>query len=309
MNHIIKIFFAASIALLTACTSDNNSTLVVETTPDDPDVIEVTAPIDLSGVWEGSITQDTTSYDVKMVFSLPAGSSEGRVMGIAKKQGSDEPYILIDAGYQNVTNENLGYEYLVGKDGSHGTFMKFFEFDKNLVGAKRGSITLNLTGNTLTGTTTLEDQGDFTSVFNYSLQNAIDSTLTSIVATWSDANYGWDDLATGTTLTVNPDGTISALATGASTCEAAGMVSDIDSYNIYAYDGTSINTGVSLTGCSTRITNAGTPQVTFEDVDGDYDGMGFVIEDVSGNTTLVVMMSSTLLKTPSMATYNEFIRN
>lgn len=308
-NRVFRILCVASIVLIAACSNDDNTVEISDPTTTPPTIPDVTAPADLTGIWEGTVTQATNIYDVTMVFSKPIGVSEGRVMGIATKQGTEEPYILIDAGYQDVTNDNLGYDYLVGKDGSQGTFMKFFDFDNNLVGAKRGTITLDMSGNTLTGTTTLEDLGGFVTVLNYSLQNAKESTLADLVGAWSDSDYGWDDTATGMTLIVNLDGTISALATGGSTCEGSGLVSDIENYNIYIFDGTSINTGVSLTNCGTRITNVGTPQQTTEFVDGNYDGMGFLIEDEAGNNTLVIVMSSTLLKIPSMATYNEFIKN
>ncbi len=302
----LRIMIIVSIVLIAGCSSDDN---VVNNLNPAPIIPVVTAPADLSGIWEGTISQDTNSYDIALVFYYPPRAIEGRVMGIALRQGTEQPFVLIDAGYQDVTNDNLGYDYLVGKDGSHGTFMKVFEFDNNLVGVDRGSISLDLSGNTLTGTTTLDILGKFDTVLEYSLQNARDTTLADLIGSWSDSVYGWDDAAAGTSLTVNADGTVSALATGASSCTGSGLVVDIANYNIYLFDGAASNAGIALSTCGTRVFNAGTPLQTLEDVNGDYDGMGVVVEDDSGNDILVVILSSTLSKTPSMATYNEFIKN
>lgn len=296
------ILFIAGFTFIAGCSSEDN---VGDNINPAPVIPTVTAPADLSGIWEGTITQDTTSYDVALVFHYPAGALEGRVMGIALRQGTEQPYVLIDAGYQEVSNAAWGYDYLVGKDGSQGTFMKVFEFDKNLVGVDRGSITLTLSGNTLTGTTTLDILGKFDTILEYSLQNARNSTLSDITGTWSDAIYGWDDAAAGALLTVNADSTVSAVATGASICTGSGLVEDIADYNIFLFDGAASNAGVTLTNCGTRLSNIGIN----EPVDGEYDGMGVVVEDDAGNDNLVIMLSSTLSKTPSMAIYNAFIKN
>lgn len=310
LNRVFILSCFVGAVFLTGCSSDDDVFVNPDPAPDPPPIVPtVTAPANLTGIWQGTMTQAADSYNVAMVFNMPDGASEGRVMGIAIKQNTDEPYTLIDAGYQNVTNENWDYDYLVGKDGSHGTFMKIFEFDKNLVGAIRGSMSLSLSGNTLTGTTTIEGLNEFDTVLNYSLQNAKETTLTDLAGTWSDSVYGWDDAATGTTLTVNPDGTIATLATGTSTCAGSGLVSDVANYNIYILDGSTINTGVTLSNCDTRVHNEGTPQETDEIVDGEYDGMGVLLEDDSGNNILTVILSSTLLKIPSMAIYNELIKN
>lgn len=314
--YILMLSYITSSVFIMGCSSETDPVVLdvsepeLVPSPDEPVLPTVTAPVSLSGIWEGTMTQAASIYDVTMFFNMPEGVSEGRVMAVLTNQDTGLLHFLIDAGYQDVSDENLGYDYLVGHDGSQGSFMKYFSFDKNLVGAKRGSITFDLSGNTLTGTATLEDLSDFDIVLNYSLQNARETTMADLAGTWSDTSNGWDDAATGVTLTVDPnDDTIYALATGGSTCEGSGVATDILTYNIYTFDGATINTGVILSNCGTRVTNEGTPQEETDDVDGNYDGMGILIEDDTGNITLNLILSSTLLKTPTMATYNKLIKN
>ncbi|MBE9564392.1 MAG: hypothetical protein IMF17_04030, partial [Proteobacteria bacterium] len=57
------------------------------------------------------------------------------------------------------------------------------------------------------------------------------------------------------------------------------------------------------------ITNIDTQDQTTAFANGDYDGLGFLVEDDTGNNTLVVMMTSTRSIAPSIAIYNEFINN
>lgn len=289
------------------CSSDEPAVII----DDNPAPPTVTAPDDLSGIWEGTLARDASTYDVALVFQTPDGAAEGRVMGIAVHQVTEVPYILIDAGYQAVTNANLGYDYLVGQDGSQGTFMKFFEFDKNLVGAKRGSIKLDKSGNTLTGTMQLEDLGDFATSLDYSLQNARTTALADLIGSWSDASNGWDDTAIGTTLTVAANGTMTAQATGASTCAGTGPTTDVADYNIYLFGNPDQDnkTVITLTGCGTRVWPSGPSTV-----DAVYDGMATIVEDDNGTDILVLLMTETGTESvpallPSMATYNEFIRN
>ena len=305
-----------------SCSSDDDPVIAVDsddvpTTPDDPIdpvIPTVTAPVNLNGIWEGTMTETNTAiiYDVDMVFYMPDGETEGHLLAVVSSQGTGEPHILIEAGYDMEPNVSWGYEYYAGTTSSQGTFVKYFEFANKLVGSnKGGSIGLDLSENTLAGDVALDDGSRFDIVLEYSLQNAKDTTLADLVGTWSDVANGWDDTADGVTFTINSDDTVYALATGASTCEGSGLAVDISNYNIYNFDfdlsATGV-TGVTLSNCDTRLVNAGLPTQVVADIDGDYSGMAVLVEDDIGNLTLKLILSSQQL-TPAIATYNEFIKN
>lgn len=251
-------------------------------------------------------------YDVGMVFYMQDGETEGHLLAVVSSQGTGEPYILIEAGYDMEPNVSWGYEYYAGTTSSEGTFVKYFEFANKLVGSnKGGSIGLDLAENTLTGDVALDDGSRFDITLKYSLQNAKDTSMADIAGTWSDAANGWDDAADGVTFTIDPDGTAHALATGASTCEGIGLAVDIINYNIYNFDfdlSAAGVTGVILSNCDTRLVNEGLPTQVEAGVDGDYSGMAVLVEDDTGNLTLRLILSSQQL-TPAIATYNEFIKN
>lgn len=135
--------------------------------------------------------------------------------------------------------------------------------------------------------------------------------MVDLAGTWSDANNGRDDSAGGVTFTVNSDDTVSALATGGSACEGAGLAVDISNYNIYNFDfdlSASGITGVALSNCDTRLVNEGLPTEVDAAVNGDCSGMAVLVDDGAGNTMLKLILSSQQLA-PAIATYNEFIKN
>jgi hypothetical protein len=305
-----------------SCSSDDDPVISVDSdevpaTPEDPvdpAPPTVTAPVNLNGIWEGTMTDKTTAiiYDVDMVFYMPDGETEGHLLAVVSNQVDGEPETLIEAGYDMEPNISWGYEYYAGTTSSQGTFVKYFEFDNKLVGSnKGGSIGLDRSENTLTGDVALDDGRRFDIVLEYSLQNARDTTMADLAGTWSDAENGWDDSATGITFTVNPDDTVSALATGTSTCEGTGLAVDISNYNIYNFDfdlSAAGITGVTLSNCDTRLVNEGLPTEVDAVVDGDYSGMAVLVEDDTGNLIMKLILSSQQL-TPAIATYNEFIKN
>ena len=319
-NQFISILFLAGVVFIAGCSSDDNSVaqdpaqVPDDPAPEDPPPVTVTAPANLMGLWEGTMTQSDVDYDVALVFHWPDGATEGRVMGVALDKATQEPYILIDAGYTDYPNAKLDLDFLVGNDGSHGTFMQFYEFNKNLVGPDRGWFELDFEGNTLTGYGKLV--GDMTIALEYSLQNATDTLLADVVATWSDteAVRGWDQDADGTTITVASDGEFQALATGTSTCQGDGFVTDVDGFNIFILDDDSIGTSTSMiaSNCGLRITNPGTLDPGTAPVNGDYSGLGALLVDESGNQSFVTVLSEkggAEEDKPSMAMYNIFIKN
>ena len=305
-----------------SCSSDDapvvvNDTDEVPTTPEDPvdpAPPTVTAPVNLNGIWEGTMTDKDTSdiYDVDMVFYMLEGETEGHLLAVVSNQGTGEPHILVEAGYDMEPNISWGYEYYAGTTSSQGTFVKYFEFANKLVGSnKGGSIGLDLSENTLTGDVALDDGSRFDIVLDYSLQNVKDTTMADLVGTWSDAENGWDDSADGVTFTVNSDNTVSALATGGSACVGSGLALDISNYNIYNFDfdlSAPGVTGVTLSNCDTRLINEGLSTEVDAVVNGDYSGLAVLVEDDAGNEILKLVLSSQKL-TPAIATYNEFIKN
>ena len=257
--------------------------------------------------------KDTSDiYDVDMVFYMLEGETEGHLLAVVSNQGTGEPHILVEAGYDMEPNISWGYEYYAGTTSSQGTFVKYFEFANKLVGSnKGGSIGLDLSENTLTGDVALDDGSRFDIVLDYSLQNVKDTTMADLVGTWSDAENGWDDSADGVTFTVNSDNTVSALATGGSACVGSGLALDISNYNIYNFDfdlSAPGVTGVTLSNCDTRLINEGLSTEVDAVVNGDYSGMAVLVEDDAGNEILKLVLSSQKL-TPAIATYNEFIKN
>ncbi|UCB55452.1 MAG: hypothetical protein JSW45_02680 [Thiotrichales bacterium] len=319
-SRILSQYFAflsiALIILVGGCSSDDSTTPIVSdptdpADPTDPSPPTVTAPANLAGIWEGTFKKDLDTFDVAMVFHIPSGAVEGRVIGVAINRITQEPYILIDSGYQDVTNDNWPFQYIVGRLGSQGTSLKYYEFANNLVGNQAGTIQLDLNGNTLTGTATLNILGEFIVELTYSEQNLKNATLAELEGVWTDANNGWDDGATGTTLTLAADGTVSAQAIGTSNCAGNGPSTDVTDFNIYLFGNPdqANKTIITLSGCGTRDYNLGSGAV-----DGFYDGMAVILEDNNGTDTLVLLMSETgatglPAAPPSMATYNVFIKN
>jgi hypothetical protein len=323
--YILLLIGIASSIFIVSCSSEDDPVVIDDsgsdqapTTPDDP-VVEpptVTAPVSLSGIWAGTMTNTQTSiiYDVDMVFYMPEGETEGHLLAVVASQGTGEPHILVEAGYDMDPNDSWGYEYYAGTTSSQGTFVKYFEFANKLVGSnKGGSIGLDLSENTLTGDVQLDDGSKFDIVLEYSLQNAKDTTMVDLEGTWSDANNGWDDSSTGVDLTVDPAGAVSALVTGVnvSSCTGSGLAIDISNYNIFNFDfdlSASGITGVTLSNCDTRLVNEGLSTEVDAVVNGDYSGMAVLVEDDAGNSILKLILSSQKL-TPAIATYNEFIKN
>jgi hypothetical protein len=319
--YILLFTGIASSIFIVSCSSDEDTFAIdssdtdeVPVVPDDTVDPTVTAPVNLTGIWEGTMTdaQASVIYDVEMIFYMPEGETEGHLLAVVTSQGTGEPHILVEAGYDMEPNVSWGYEYYAGTTSSQGTFVKYFEFVNKLVGSnKGGSIGLDLSENTLTGDVQLDDGRKFDIVLEYSLQNASDTAMADLAGTWSDAENGWDDSADGVTFTVNPDDTVSALATGASTCEGLGLAVDISGYNIYNFDfdlSAPGITGVTLSNCDTRLVNAGLPTEVDAAVNGDYSGMAVLVEDDAGNLILKLVLSSQQL-TPAIAMYNEFIKN
>ena len=324
-RQFIYLFLVLSIfsgALVLSCSSDDPSSVtvapdVVPTTPDDPDdpaPVTVAAPDNLNGIWEGTMTETTTlvTYDVDMVFYMPDGLTEGILLAVVSKEATGEKHILIEAGYDMEPNTSWGYEYYAGTTSSQGTFVKYFEFANKLVGSnKGGSIGLDLSENMLKGDVALDDGSRFKIELEYSSENARDTTMIDLAGTWSDAANGWDDLADGVTFTVNSDDTVTALATGTSTCEGVGKAVDISNYNIYNFDfdlsALPDITGVTLSNCSTRLITTSTGDESVS-VNGDYSGMAVIVDDGSGNLVMKLILSSQQL-TPAVATYNEFVKN
>ena len=319
--NYLFILFAAVLMVITACSSDDNTVAATGTNPDTPtDPVEpppdptVTAPANLTGIWEGTMTDTKSSivYDVDMVFYMPEGVTEGHLLGIVAIQASGEPFVLIEAGYDMEPNVNFGYEYYAGAQSSQGTFVKRFEFANNLVGSnKGGEIGLSLSENTLTGDVALDDGSRYDIVLEYSLQNTMDTTLADLEGTWSDASNGWDESSTGVDLTADPAGDISAVATGvsASTCTGTGLAVDISNYNIYVLDfdlSAAGITGMTLSNCDTRVGNVGLPTQFDAEVNGNYSGMAVLVEDDAGSLILKLILSSEKLD-PAIATYNEFV--
>lgn len=314
----IFILFAAFL-LITACSSDDNTVAESATDPDTPaDPVEpppdptVTAPLNLAGIWEGTLTTDTLTLDVAMAFLFPDGATEGRVMGIAVDQ-TQQPYIMFDSGYQDVSNFNWDYEYVIGRFGAQGTSLKSFLFEDNFVGNLSGGFELSLDGNTLSGNANFDELGEFVVELEYSLQNLNDATLADLAGTWFDAepSNGWDDAATDTTVMIDDVNTVMSGSATGTTCVASGPVYDTIGSSIFLFGNPDSDnkTYITLENCGDRTFNEGTLNPITVPVDGAYDGMGVLVDDGSGNTTLVLMLSSTLEKKPSMGTYNEMIKN
>ena len=324
-KQLLSILFLAGAFFIAGCSSDDNTVAQdlaqvpddpapEDPAPEDPPPVTVTAPANLMGLWEGTMTEEGIDYDVAFVFHWPDGATEGRVMGVAFNKATLQPYVLIDAGYTDDPNAKLDLDFLVGNDGSRGTFMQYYLFSKNLIGPSRGWFELDFVGNTLTGGGRLD--GEMTIALEYSLQNANDTVLTDVVAAWSDAEAvrGWDQDSEGTTLTAAPDGAFQALATGASICQGDGFITDVDGFNIFILDDDSIGVGTSMiaSNCGDRISNPGLPTQDVAPVDGEYNGLAALFENASGNLNFVTILSERggdVDDKPSMAMYNVFIKN
>ena len=314
--HSLKYIFIlfAAFLLITACSSDDNTVAESATDPDTPtDPVEpppeptVTAPLNLAGIWEGTMTSDERTLDIAMAFYFHDGATEGRVMGIAVDQ-TEQPYIMFDSGYQDVSNYNWDYEYVIGRFGAQGSSLKSYLFEDDLISNLSGGFELSLDGNTLSGNANFDELGEFVVELDYSLQNLNDATLTDLTGTWLDADpdNGWDSASTTTTLLFASDGTLDTGSGSDSGCVASGQVQDVTGFSIFLFGNPDSDNKsyITLSGCDIRTWPNGTAIV-----DGAYDGMGVLLEDDSSNMTLVVMLSSTLEKKPSMAIFNELIKN
>jgi hypothetical protein len=309
----------ASAVFIAACSSEDNTVADPGSDPTDttdptepPPDPTVTAPANLAGIWEGTLTSDTQTLDIAMAFYMPDGATEGRVMGIAVDQ-TRQPYIMFDSGYQDVSSFSWDYEYVIGRFGAQGTSLKSYLFEDNLVSNLSGGFELSLNGNTLTGAANFDALGEYAVEINYSLQNLNDASLADLTGTWQDANAdnGWDSTSTLTTLVIAADGTLDTGTGTDSGCVATATdpILDVADFSIFLFGNPDSDSKsyITLSNCGTRIVNPGTPNETTAPVDGAYDGMGVIVEDDSGSNALVMMLSSTLEKKPSMAVYNEFV--
>ena len=207
-NYFYFILFVGGMLLMTACSSDETSAIdsgAVPITPTEPPPEPlpepspeplpapppeptVTAPVNLVGLWEGTLTSDTVTLEVVMAFHMSEGATEGRTMAVAFQQSTGQPYILIDSGYQDVTNDNWGFEYVIGRLGAQGTSLKSFLFENNLISNLSGGFELDLNDNTLTGTANFDALGAFVVELHYSLQNLKEATLNDLIGTWVDTD-------------------------------------------------------------------------------------------------------------------------
>jgi hypothetical protein len=261
------------------------------------------------GIWKGTLTSNTTpeTYDVTMVFHLPDGASEGRVMGTAFKQGSLNPadHFLLDSGYEYAPDFGYDFDLIVGTHGSQGSFLKEFDYEYGSQHEKdqRGKIEINVSGQTMTGTAYFQEFGEMTLFANYAADNGMASTLNDLHSYGTDAatEHRWTNDNTGGQMTItNLDtGTFSVLQASLPSppCRGSGQISDVADQNIFTFD------SVQAENCNIQPpADIGDPG--YPDVDGDpskdYDGLGILVQK-NGS-----MVFQTFMSKESVMLYNEW---
>jgi len=319
ISSIIRLVVLAGLLTLSACgggSSENSLDTYIppddsngDTTPPPDDGDDTYTLSDEQGIWAGTIT--TTSglivppdvYDVVMIFHLPDGADEGRLMGAAFKQGSSDPgdHFLFDGGYEYARDLGLDFDLLVGTHGDHGSFLKEYDYlyGSQSDSSQRGKMELTVDDLSMTGNVVFAEYGGFTLAATYSSANATDTDLADLAALGRDATaeHKWTNNNTG------GDMVVSDLAAGnlsvtqdATACNGNGMIADVNGYNLF------IISSVRVADCNPAAPDT-VPPIVIPDVDNDpmasndvYDGLAILIE----NSLLTIMTDE------GVVLYNEF---
>lgn len=199
-----------------------------------------TDPPSANGIWQGTFTEDGTTYDLKVL------TYGGDFIGISEEAG-----VIYKGTYQTSRNNISG------------------SVDAWAIGG-----TLFATG-TITGTFSEQDVMTVTvaaSTGTSSSVNVLFDELYNRASSYSliEGSWGFDDGAVNGTIVVDAQGGISG--SDSVGCVYTGVASILDpDHNMYALD-------FDVTGCGV--------------LDGQYDGLGILQDDISANETLVYCISS-----------------